>query len=135
MKTWREKLREGSHHKKRPGLSTERARCPDRPEWLDGREAEIWDELAPELYRMGLLIEIDASLFGLLCRNEARIEKIIRFTKENGETYMRKYGRHKPVKKVRPETRLLFRMWDAQRTAYNKFGMNPRARYRILGHC
>ena len=38
-----------------------------RPDFLRGREAELWDHHAPELIRLGLLTFLDAYTFGAWC--------------------------------------------------------------------
>ena len=37
------------------------------PYHLNGRAAAIWEELAPELRRLGLLTSVDARMFAVLC--------------------------------------------------------------------
>lgn len=133
MKSWQEIMAEGSHHKKRQTIIMPDPQMPSCPEWLSPRAKEIWAELAPELFRMGLLVEIDRGMFAVLCSNQAHIEELMIFIQKNGAMHEVKYGRHKPVRKMRPETRLYFSMSEAQLDMYKKFGMTPKSRIRILG--
>jgi P27 family predicted phage terminase small subunit len=46
------------------------------PSELEGRAAEIWDDLAPKLYNIGLLTEADIPAFRRYCRTYALWERL-----------------------------------------------------------
>lgn len=49
--------------------------APPRPRWLEGRAAQIWRKLAPELALAGTLTPKDTHSFAAWCMLAARIEK------------------------------------------------------------
>jgi phage terminase small subunit len=46
----------------------------EKPKFLKGRAARIWDEYAPELERIGLLTTVDGHVFAAWCTLAAELE-------------------------------------------------------------
>ena len=46
----------------------------EKPKFLKGRAARIWDEYAPELERIGILTAVDGHLFAAWCILAAELE-------------------------------------------------------------
>lgn len=77
---------EGNPGKRKTKTSPEPSdELPSRPGHLTGRAAKVWDELAEELNRLGLLTMIDAPGFAELCSAVALSEKAQAKLEEMGE--------------------------------------------------
>ncbi len=54
-----------------------KAEIPPKPAGLSKVANKVWEELGPELVRVGLLTVVDGAAFTLLCRNIADYEAIL----------------------------------------------------------
>jgi len=80
--------------------------CPD---WLDQEARDHWTVVAPALQKMGLLTELDLSLFAVYCQTYAdwiRVEKLLA---QSGLTYVTPAGQLR----VRPELSIAHGYMDA----------------------
>jgi phage terminase small subunit len=46
--------------------------CPEPPLFVTGEAADEWKRLAPELFRLGLLTQVDLGAFAIYCTTFAR---------------------------------------------------------------
>lgn len=53
------------------------AKAPPKPAGLSKVANRVWDELGPELVRVGLLTVVDGAAFTLLCRNISDYEAVL----------------------------------------------------------
>ncbi|WP_127493090.1 P27 family phage terminase small subunit [Acinetobacter calcoaceticus] len=54
-----------------------KAKAPPKPAGLSKIANQVWDELGPELVKVGLLTVVDGAAFTLLCRNIADYESVL----------------------------------------------------------
>jgi P27 family predicted phage terminase small subunit len=95
------------------------------PDWLSADAAAEWRRLAPELHRLGLLCELDVSMFAAYCVSVARWREAERelAAAEDGSL-----GGHARLVRIARTA-----MADAMRFGH-AFGLGSRARARLAGN-
>jgi P27 family predicted phage terminase small subunit len=94
----------------------------DGPAWLTGNAREIWDALAPELHRLGLLTLVDVPAFAGACRWWSIYLQADRAIKRHGITAtMKTSGRQAPA----PAVQIALQAFDAAMKVFTKFGLTP----------
>lgn len=101
----------------------------DCPTWIadDPVARETWDELAPELVRLGLLTALDRQALAGGCRwwsvyrraDAALSGTLTAETRSNGET-------------ARPEVAIALKAFSAAMTIFGRFGVTPSERTRLV---
>ncbi len=81
-----------------------RARVPERPSWLRGYGAALWDQVAPEMVRAGFLDELSAEGFAAYCQTAADLRRLHRL--------VNRMGMHRALKA---------RVWDALLATQSQF--------------
>src|SRR5258708_7658170 len=84
-----------------------------KPDWLTGAAAALWDELIPELMRMGILAPCDAMALACLCQRYATWRAALDTLDKAGLTYTAESGLEKrpPAAAVAEEAEKLLLMW------------------------
>ena len=101
---------------------------PARPGWLDDIAAAKWDELAPELDRLGLLTIVDGDCLAVYCVAWSEHERATKRLKKEGEiTTNRITGVRKahPCIAIRNAARQTIRQFAAL------YGLDPSSRSRL----
>lgn len=115
---------------KRP-LNTEepkpRALPPKRPAWLTGEGKKKWDELVPELERLGLLTIVDGAALAALCQAWKDYVECINVIKKYGRTFATESGYLMP----RPEVKIAEKAFQAFKAMSVEFGLTPSSRSRL----
>lgn len=97
------------------------------PAWLEGAAAAEWRRLAPVLFRLGLLTEIDDAALAQYCELWARWRQ--------AETALRKHGMviagNKGTPVLSPYVAIANRALSQMRALLIEFGMTPSARTRV----
>lgn len=115
---------------KRP-LNTEepkpRSLPPTRPAWLTGAGRQKWEELVPELERLGLLTIVDGAALAGLCQAWKDYVECTRFIKKHGRTFTTETG----YICQRPEVAIAQKALQAVRALAAEFGLTPSSRSRL----
>ena len=87
----------------------------------------IWDSLAADLTKIGILKLSDIQAFAIYCNEYARYLKMARFIQQHGEIYMD--ANNNPKK--RPEINVMYESLRIVNTYQSRFGLTPADRDRI----
>ena len=101
---------------------------PDCPAWLMPEAKTEWIRLSEKLNQMGVLTEIDRSVFAAYCQSYARWKEAQEHINSEGATYETENGMQRPnpwVAICNTEQRLMMQ-------AASEFGLTPSARSRIM---
>lgn len=101
---------------------------PDCPAWLLPEAKTEWIRLSEKLNQMGVLTEIDRSVFAAYCQSYARWKEAQEHINSEGATYETENGMQRPnpwVAICNTEQRLMMQ-------AASEFGLTPSARSRIM---
>lgn len=115
--------------RKRPEEPKPTPVAPTRPDWLsaDGRKA--WDELAPELERVGLLTKVDGFGFALACEDLAIARAALRSIRRGtGYSVLTKDRAHGGEPRKHPALMVYRQHADAFRAWCKEYGLTPSAR-------
>jgi P27 family predicted phage terminase small subunit len=110
--------------KVKPKDTTKVQQCPAT---LHGEARKEWNRLAPQLYDLGLLTELDRNTLQMLCESWAQLQEANAVLKKEGYTVMGANGGVRPHPAVKIAR-------DAQQTVRilsEAFGMTPAARGRV----
>ena len=105
--------------------------APKRPSWLTGEGKKIWEKLAPELEKLGLLTSIDGEAFAAACqawKDYVDCQKII---KKHGRTYTYKNQGGFENETERPEVKVANKALEQFRSFCREFGLTPASRAKI----
>ncbi len=102
-------------------------RCPDPPGSLDDYEREVWDEIAPMLYEMGVLTVVDVDALATYCRAKVRYIDANEIISVDGHTRLGSAGNTV----VHPEIYVMEKAATEMHRIWQNFGMTPAARTRI----
>lgn len=129
-----QKLAEGNPGKRPLNLDEPlpQAGAPSPPDWLDPNARMKWEEVAPELERIGVLTRIDGAALSAYCTSYARWVRAERVLSEKGETY-ESGGRHGRQIKTRPEVRIAEDSLRTLKMFAEQLGLTPSARVRLKG--
>lgn len=97
------------------------------PSWLSGHALDEWNRLAPVLYRLGLLTEIDGQALASYCETWARWREAEDKIKEFGMVIKGRHGN--PV--ISPFVAVATRSMHQLKAFLIEFGMTPSSRSRI----
>ncbi len=100
--------------------------APIRPDYLDEKACEVWDELAPKLERLGILTEIDGFAFTALCLEWSRYVKLM--TASGGESVQ---VFEKGSRQVAPEVSVSHKCLTQLMKLFAAFGLTPSDRGRL----
>jgi len=98
-----------------------------RPDWLDREAGDHWNIVVPALQNMGLLTELDLSLFAVYCQTYADWVRVEKLLAQTGPTYVTPAGQLR----VRPELSIAHEYMDALLEFSKDFGMTPASRARM----
>ncbi|MBN4074751.1 MAG: phage terminase small subunit P27 family [Alkaliphilus sp.] len=113
-------------NKDRKTLPVPKPNAPKRPlcpRWLDSEGQKEWRRVAPELYRMGLLTELDVNALANYCRTTTLYKQTQLFLQENG--LVDDKGTKRPEVGVGQEAAKESRQWG------KLFGLSPACRMRL----
>lgn len=107
-----------------------RAASADCPKWIaaDDQAREAWDDLAPELIRLGLLTTIDRQALAAGCRWWSVWRTADAVLVEEGLTHETKNNGESP----RPEVAIAHKAFGAAMTIFSRFGVTPSERTRLV---
>jgi P27 family predicted phage terminase small subunit len=115
---------------RRPGNPDEpkpaAARSLAAPRWLKADARAIWDELAPELHRLGLLTQIDVAVLAAACRWWAIYRRADRALNGPLLAETKANGRH-----ARPEYGIAQRAFHEAMRVFSRFGVTPSDRLHL----
>jgi P27 family predicted phage terminase small subunit len=103
--------------------------APKPPDWLPKEARAKWDELAPELERIGVLTCVDGMAFTMLVLAWANAASAARVLKNNGSLFTKdkgKQSRKHPANQVLRDNALLIKAFASE------FGLTPSARSRLV---
>ena len=102
-------------------------RLPSAPRWLSDEAKREWKRLAPRLWRVGLLTEVDGTALGLLCEAFAQYVAAKAVVDREGMLLMSEKGNayQHPAAGLMTQARGELMKWSRE------FGMTPAARSRI----
>jgi P27 family predicted phage terminase small subunit len=122
--SWRADTREGEPIPE-PGV-------PPCPDWLDEDARVVWNEVAPQLDRMGVLGHIDQRTLGRYCDTWGHWYRARDFIKRHGDTYPLKdeSGRTKYLQQF-PQVAIANKLATQLTRLEQEFGMTPASRTRI----
>ena len=105
--------------------------APERPAWLTGEGKKMWDKLAPELERVGLLTSVDGEAFAAACQCWKTYVECQRYLKKHGYTYEyeNKAGAVNEIE--RPQVKIGQKALDQFKAFCTEFGLTPSSRTRI----
>ena len=106
--------------------------APDCPSWLDDEAKAAWEDIAPQLERMGVLTRIDKRALARYCDAWMRWRAAVDFIKRHGDTYPLKdeSGRTKYLQQF-PQVSIANKLATELLRLEQEFGMTPSARTRI----
>lgn len=96
------------------------------PRWLEGDGRAIWDELAPELHRLGLLTQLDVAALAGACRWWAIYRKADRALRRGLVQQTKAVGKTR-----RPEVGIAKEAFDAALGVFQRFGVTPSERTKL----
>lgn len=100
---------------------------PDCPELLTGEARALWEHLAPRLYRLGLLTELDAPALAATCSAYGRWHTAEKHLAEQGDVVKSPSGY--PI--INPYLSISKAAWKQYRDGLQEFGLSPAARTRL----
>ena len=105
--------------------------APERPTWLTGEGKKMWERLAPELERLGLLTALDGEAFAAACQRWGTYVDCQKYLKKHGRTYTytNKAGAENEIE--RPQVKIAQKALDQFRAFCSEFGLTPSSRTRI----
>ena len=100
---------------------------PNMPAWLDATAQARWEELVPELERMGVLTVVDGDALAAYCTALSELESATRDIQALGRTYYTVSG----VLKPRPAVAMQRSAWKAIKDFAAMLGLDPVSRGRL----
>lgn len=100
------------------------ADAAEKPATLDADAADVWNALSPALTAQGLLSDLDALAFEMLCTEAARWRSLQRMLAETGGPIVMVGG----IPKANPALIQLHKSRDATLGMIREFGLTPAAR-------
>lgn len=98
------------------------------PTWLKGGGKRVWDRLAPRLFGIKILTQVDADTFARYCRNFARWLDLQNAVDKEGSYYGTETGFSRP----HPAMMLILRLEPILERTEDRFGLNPAERQRLF---
>ena len=107
---------------------------PRCPSYVDAQSRKSWKTLAPKLFRLGLLTEVDAELLADLCQIRSRLISIYRFIKKANKSLVQvkvtvagSGQEHKEIQQS-PYVVMERQYQELFRKLSSEFGLSPRGR-------
>jgi len=100
---------------------------PNMPDGLSEKAVEVWNDLAPELIKLGLLGEIDASTFGAYCQSYADWLEMTKYLNELGVANWY-WTTENGYRQVIPEVSERNKAFTQMQKLGPKFGLDPSSR-------
>ncbi|QQP93546.1 phage terminase small subunit P27 family (plasmid) [Skermanella sp. TT6] len=102
---------------------------PPCPDWFltGGHSRELWDRLAPDLFKMGVLTLSDASALEMLCISYAEFREANAQIERDGMTFMSENG----LIKKHPAVGIRAEAWRRVMSGLVEFGLTPAARSKV----
>lgn len=100
---------------------------PLKPSWLEGRAASAWDELVPELARIGLLTVVDGHALAVYCEAWATYVQASEVVRKEGvliESYRGGMAKNPAAQIMRDSADLMMKVGG-------QFGLSPATRARL----
>ena len=108
---------------------------PVKPDYLEKDASAMWDQLVPQLLKLGVLSNIDGVILAELCEAWADLRACKRFVKKHGRTYkVTKIQFGKVVtegSKLWPQTREIAHLRTFILRSCAEFGLSPSSRTRL----
>ena len=99
------------------------------PAWLDAAAVEKWQEVVPELQRLGLLTVVDVTALASYCWCFSEFRRADAWIKENGRVMtLRDDKGNVKYRQQAPEVGIANKMLESMRRYEQSFGLNPSAR-------
>jgi len=123
------KLRGSWRGKRNPREPEPAAGVPDRPTWLTDEALQVWDQVAPDLLRLGVLTRIDGNALARYCQHFARYLAAEREVSETGTTVEKTSASGEPAGVAEnPAVRQAERLSHLMLRFEQEFGLTPSAR-------
>jgi len=106
--------------------------CPKPSKSLNDKERKVWNELAPILYDVGVLTEMDVVALTLLCRDIAMYQVCIATIKKEGRIIEMVGSKGQTIRKVNPCYTIQRQLADSILQMLREFGMTPASRVKIV---
>jgi len=106
--------------------------CPKPSKSLNNKEKKVWNELAPMLFNLGVLTEMDVVALTLLCRDLAMYQECIATIKKEGRVIKMVGSQGQIVHKVNPCYTIHRQLADSILQMLREFGMTPASRMKIV---
>ena len=106
--------------------------CPKPSKSLNDKERKVWNELAPILYDVGVLTEMDVVAMTFLCRDIAMYQECIAIVKKEGRIIEMVGSQGQIVRKVNPWHTIQRQLADSILQMLREFGMTPASRMKIV---
>lgn len=100
---------------------------PKRPAWLTGEGRREWEQVVPELSRLGLLTKVDGAALAGYCQSWADYVETTRFLKKHGRTFETPNG----YVQQRPEVSIAQKSLQLVKAFCAEFGLTPSSRGRL----
>jgi len=97
---------------------------PSPPHWLDYYAKKEWERSAPRLVEIGLLTEVDLSMYTIYCQTFARVIRAEKAIMENGMYFETPNGHMQ----TRPEVTIARDEKKLLAQYANRFGLDPSSR-------
>jgi len=106
--------------------SPARSGAPKAPGWVGYFGGILWEHLAKDLDQLGLLTNIDLTMFSVLCERYDAYRNALKIIRKDGRTY-----KANGMIKKRPEVDMAKEALKELRLIAAEFGMSPAARARV----
>lgn len=102
------------------------------PGWLDRAAREVWNELAPELHRLGLLTKLDRQALASACRWWALYRKADATLRRGGAGGGLTMKTPSNGRQAAPEVQIALKSHDAAMRVFERFGVTPSERTKLV---
>ena len=106
--------------------------CPKPSKSLNDKERKVWNELAPMLYDVGVLTEMDVVALTLLCRDIAMYQDCVSIVKKEGRVIEMVGSQGQIVRKVNPCYTIQRQLTNDVLQKLREFGMTPASRVKTV---
>ena len=106
--------------------------CPKPSKSLNDKEQKVWDELAPMLFNLGVLTEMDIVALTLLCRDIAMYRECLAIVNKEGMVIKMVGSQGQTVLKVNPSYTIQRQLAGDILQMLREFGMTPASRMKIV---
>jgi len=100
------------------------SKLPTRPSWLAGYGRSVWDRIARDLWKLGLLTPVDRDVFAALCAAVGRLKDAQDLINKEGLVITTDAGNRVP----HPAVAIANRASDIAKSLSVEFGLTPASR-------